>query len=210
MSQKIEQAVNKVGKALGELVKAFEQAGAQIDEEHANKVFAFLGQSLNGVQQKALLARQVSIATTGRFSLDMDLPTAGPALIPVLSPVPAAFNPPTSIAFVPGPNTTPATVMPGGKLVLTSDDDELAELSRLTGGAVTLPPDFSGGDETPTPPRRKPREWRPPAGRLVKDAGGTVIFDDEEERRVKIVKLDPTEVPDPKTGGIADAGFIDD
>ena len=84
-------------------------------------------------------------------------------------------------------------------------DETLNALRELEGER----PDFSGGDEAP-PPRRQSRQWRPPQGRLVRDAGGGVLpAEDDESERPKPVRPDPNEIPD-KTGGIADAGFIDD
>jgi len=106
MTQKIEQAVNKVGSALGELLKAFEKHGAELNDEQVNKVFQFIGNTFANVHRQALVARQVNMAE--RFTLDMDLPNTAH---------PTAALPTTTTIVAPGITPPTRFVMPEGKLV---------------------------------------------------------------------------------------------
>lgn len=100
MSQKLEAATNKVGRSLGDLLKVFEGHGHELSEAQVDKVFLFLKAALDGVEQKARLARIVSVATSGSFSLDMDLADLpAPSAPSVSAPTPAErLRPPRELA----------------------------------------------------------------------------------------------------------------
>lgn len=86
MTDKITAATNKVAKAITDLAKAFETDAGSISEEGFRKVFDFLRVTVSGAEEKARIARILAPATTGTFSLDMELPTAP-------SPAPLTFPP---------------------------------------------------------------------------------------------------------------------
>ena len=71
--EKLEIAVNRVGKAFGELLKVFEVSGSTITESERVKAFTYLTNAFNTIQTKSESAHQLSTITKGTFSLDMEI-----------------------------------------------------------------------------------------------------------------------------------------
>ncbi|MER9176267.1 hypothetical protein NKH72_22065 [Mesorhizobium sp. M0955] len=69
--QKLEAAVQRVGRSLSDLVRVFE-ASAEFKDEDARKSFNFLFDVLSKSEKKALLSIITSEAANGGFSLDKD------------------------------------------------------------------------------------------------------------------------------------------
>lgn len=85
--EKIEQAVGRAAKTMTEVVTAVEKFGHALTPAQLDKALAFLRLTLDGVEQRARIARNTAIATSGTFSLDMELPG-----IQTPSPAPAPIN----------------------------------------------------------------------------------------------------------------------
>lgn len=74
--EKVQKAISLAGQRLAEIVKVIEQHGAELTDAELDKAFVFLKTTLLTVEEKARSARALSIASSGRFDFDMDVPVS--------------------------------------------------------------------------------------------------------------------------------------
>ncbi|MCH8476056.1 MAG: hypothetical protein LAT55_12615 [Opitutales bacterium] len=71
---KIESAVARAAKAMTAVVTAVEKTWHAITPDDLEKALRFMRLTMDGVEQRARMARNTAIATSGTFSFDMELP----------------------------------------------------------------------------------------------------------------------------------------
>lgn len=147
-------SVDAIGKALGELLSAYEAQGAAITQAQHNKVFNHLRGSLAVIQDKCDNARTLGAITGGGFSLDGPEPAfisegdappvsriasimqARPVLIrPTPPSEPTETLPATTKVFTPS-----SAAVPVGRLSKHSPDADAGKVLTLVPAAVVQAP----------------------------------------------------------------------
>lgn len=98
---RLEDAVHKVSRSLGELLAVFEECGEDISIFDNDKVFNFLNKSLTVIEEKASHAREIAAVTRGSFSLDDDVNPAPRMPKPLPDPVAPPRTPPVAAPPIP-------------------------------------------------------------------------------------------------------------
>jgi hypothetical protein len=182
----LEDRVTKISKAMAQLVKDAPRIADILDDATLLKTERFIQRRLGDLMRDMALARAARPSATS-FSLDAEPEV--PATAVRFVQVPAS----DTAVVLRGP-TTPS-VPQNDDAALNDDDLSVLEvLDVATGGGVSL-----------APAQPEPKRWRKPIGRLA--GSKELIYGDPEE--FKVSQPEPGEQPD-RTGGIADAGFIDD